>query len=265
MSSKSTQPVTIVHTKSGLCLTTKQFDRWQEVQAAFDDYKASLGPFNVEELLEYLEVEYPTRQPFGRGVVLPLVRQKRAYIWAASELPAGDGLKLGSASGESFRLAVDGFQFPNAVDPRERFSWYEVDGSVTSDGQAWDFRWAALTCDTAPLICSWLFEVASWVELRPRAEAPPSPWLIEPNLQFPKVLWENGRAVLTIELDLEFRSPGNREGGAGAGKPDRLLVRATPEELRTAAVDFAATIARWPTPSGPSAPVKDRSGDEPAD
>lgn len=265
MSSESTQSVTIVHTEHGMCLTTKQFDSWQEVQAAFHDYKASLGPFNVEELLEHLEVEYPTDPPFDRRVVLPLVRQEDAYSWAASELPTGDGMKFGSASSESFRLAVDGFQFPDAVDPRERFSWYVVDGSVTTDGQAWDFTWAALTCHTAPLICSWLFEVASWVERHPRTEAPPSPWLIEPNLQFPEVRWENGRAVLTIELDLEFRSPGNREGGTGAGKPDTLRVRATAEELRAAAIDFAATIARWPIPSGPSAPIKDESGDTSAD
>lgn len=223
----------------------------------FEDYKASSGPYEPDELLGYLQAEYPNRPPFGRFDVLGLAHRTDAYSWAKRELPEGDGLKLGTLDGESFRLAVDGFQFPDAAEPEKRFSWYVVEGSATSDGQAWDFVWQALTCDTAQLICGWLFEVACWVELGQGVESPSPPWLVEPNLQFPDVSWENGRALLTIELDLEFRHPSVRRGRIGAGNPHTLRIRATAEELRNAAVDFSATIARYPIPSGPSRPIEE--------
>lgn len=259
MRSDSVQLITIVHTETGMCLTTKRFDRWQDIQAMFDGYKTSLGPYEPDDLLDYLQAEYPNRPPFSRFDVLGLAHRTDAYSWAMRDLPKGDGLKLGSIDGESFRLAVDGLQFPDAAELEKRFSWYVVEGSASRSGEAWDFAWQALTCDAAHLICGWLFEVASWIELGPGADAPSPPWLIEPNLQFTSVSWENGRALLTIELDLEFRPPAVRQGRKGAGSPETLRVRATAEELRNAAIDLSATIARHPVPSGPSRPVEEES------
>ncbi|MCP4968392.1 MAG: hypothetical protein GY926_24560 [bacterium] len=252
----SGEPITIVHTDTGMCLTTRQFDDWRNVQAAFEDYETSLGPFAVDELLEYLQIEYPNSQPFGRGDVLRLASRSNAFIWAAIESPPeGDGLKLGTTDGDSLRLAIDGYQFPDAEDPEKRFSWYMVEGCATRDGRAWDFRSQALTCDVAPLICGWLFELANRGERNVGTESPRPPWLIEPNLQFPSVSWENGRALLTIDLDLEFLPPDVRQSRRGAGTPEVLRVRATADDLRRAAVDFAATIARFPVAPGPSRPV----------
>lgn len=250
------EPITIVHTKSGMCLTTARFDSWRDVQAAFEDYMTSLGPFVVDELLDYLQIEYPSDSPFGRNDVLTLAHRPNAFSWAASgSVPTGDGLVLGTTNGDSLRLAIDGYRFPEADDLDERFSWYVVDGSATTDGRAWNFRWQALTCDTAPLICGWLLEVATWTERGAGNEAPSPPWLIEPNVQFPDLAWENGRALLTVDLDLEFLPPELRNG-RGAGNPQRLRIRATAEELRSAAIAFAATAARYPAVYGPSRPVE---------
>lgn len=249
-------PITIVHTKDGLCLTTKQFSSWRDVQEDFEGYMASLGPFDVDELLGYLDAEYSDRSPFGRSDVLGLVGRSDGYMWSAIESPpVGEGLKLGTTDLDSIRLEIVGLQFPDAADRDKRYSWYVVDGSATNDGIAWDFRWPALTCDVPAQICGWLLETAGWVETVPRGEPPRPPWLIEPNLQFPNVSWANGRAVLTVELDLEFLPPEVQQVRHGAGNPQVLRLSAAADDLRRAAIDFAATIARFPASPGPSRPV----------
>lgn len=45
MANREALPITIVHTRSGMCLTTVTFSSWREVSDAFDDYVASLGPY----------------------------------------------------------------------------------------------------------------------------------------------------------------------------------------------------------------------------
>jgi len=256
---KSEHPITIVHTEGGMCLTTKQFGGWREVQGDFEDYKTSLGPFDVDELVDYLRIEYPSRAPFSQDDVRSLTGRSSAYMWAAIEsLPEGDGLKFGATDGDSLRLAIVGYQFPEHENRRKRFSWYVVDGSATAGGRAWDFRWQALTCDDAPLVCGWLFEVANWVEAGSgEDESPRPPWLVEPNLQLVDVIWQNGRALLTVELDLEFLPPEFRRGRPRAGNPEVLRIPVTAEDLRRAALEFAETIVRYPVEPGPSRPVSD--------
>ena len=256
MAEKEAHPITIVHTESGMCLTTVAFSDWRQVQSTFDDYKTSLGPYEVDELVEYLGIEYPTRPPFDAWDVRGIAGRADAYSWAPSaDLPTGPGLTLGSTRGDSLRLAIDGFQFPDHDDPRRRDSWYIVEGEATLDGQAWDFRWQALTCDTAPLLAGWLLRVSEWLTTGSADDPPKPPWLIEPNLQFPRVRAVNGRAEISVELNLEFLPPDRRDGRRGAGNPVVLRLRATAEELKQAAIDFAATIAQYPVSPAASRPA----------
>ena len=74
--------LTIVHTEYGMCLTTMEFADWREVQDAFSGYKASLGPWSVTEILEYLPIEYPTEQPFTAEAVRALAASEDATLWA---------------------------------------------------------------------------------------------------------------------------------------------------------------------------------------
>ncbi len=254
--------ITVVHTESGTCLTTVDYSDGRGVRAAFDDYKTSVGPFGSDELIECLAVEYPTDPPFDVWDVHGLAGHPDAVTWAASlDLPIGPGLKLGTTRGDSVRLAIDGYQFPEDEDRRKRDSWYVVEGEATVDGRAWEFRWQALTCDTAPLLVGWFLQLADWVAAgSERGESPEPPWLIEPNLQFPAVTVLNGRAEMTVELDLEFLPPGRSDGRRGAGNPEVLRLRTTATELRRAAVDFAATIALFPTEPGASRPVSNQPG-----
>ncbi len=160
--------------------------------------------------------------------------------------PSGDGFKLGLIMGDSLRLAIVGYQFPEAEDLLRKYSWYLVEGDATVGGSGWGFRWQALTCDKAPAIAEWLRAVAKWAVSETDPEAPKAPWLIEPNVQFPAVRREDDLVVLTVELDLEFLPPDRRRGRVGAGNPVVLELRATPDELIQAATDFDATIAQWP-------------------
>ena len=74
--------LTIVHTEYGMCLTTMEFADWREVQDAFSGYKASLGPWSVTEILEYLPIEYPTEQPFTAEAVRALADAEDATLWS---------------------------------------------------------------------------------------------------------------------------------------------------------------------------------------
>ncbi len=130
-----------------------------------------------------------------------------------------------------------------------------VEGEATLDGQAWEFRWQALTCDTPPLLVGWLLRLEEWVTERSDSDPPAPPWLIEPNLQFPRVRQSNGRAEISVELNLEFLPPDRRNGRRGTGNPAVLTLRATAEEVQQAAIDFAATIAQHPVNPAASRPV----------
>jgi hypothetical protein len=162
------------------------------------------------------------------------------------------GMTLGRAGRDFLRLAIAGYQFPEAKDPNQRYSWYLVDGSATASGRSWDFKWQALTCDDAPLISQWLRQIASWAS-QPDSRTPPdTPWLIEPNLQFRSVDIHQDMVELAVELDLEFLPPEHRRERHRAGNPERLTLQATPAELVTAAADFDATIALFPIRSADS-------------
>jgi hypothetical protein len=156
------------------------------------------------------------------------------------------GFALGAAGGDQLQLGIVGYQFPDASDPRKRYSWYVLGGSATASGQSWEFQWQALTCDDAPLISDWFRQLASWASEPAGVSAPDAPWLIEPNLQFRSPSKRAGLVQLVVELDLEFLPPERRSGRAGAGRPEVLTLMVTPDELMDAADDFEATIERFP-------------------
>ena len=121
-----------------------------------------------------------------------------------------------------------------------------VEGSAVSSGNEWTFQEPVLTCDVPPLISAWLRDLATWADASGGEPSPGVPWLIEPNLGFGPVAMDDGRVVLTIELDLEFLPPERLKGRNGAGNPEVLTVRATTDELRRAADGFDRTIACYP-------------------
>lgn len=53
----------IIYTDAEMLISKCQYASWQEIQDAFPDFKTSLGPLSVEEVIGFLADEYPTLQP----------------------------------------------------------------------------------------------------------------------------------------------------------------------------------------------------------
>lgn len=76
--------VTIVHLRRGTLLTKRPYASWRELQDEYDDYMASLGPYSTADLIEYLEVEYPTSQLFGRLAIEEFMADdSRTIMWSS--------------------------------------------------------------------------------------------------------------------------------------------------------------------------------------
>jgi hypothetical protein len=76
--------VTIVHLRRGTFLTKQPYASWRELQDEYADYMASLGPYSTADLIEYLDVEYPTSPPFDRPAIEEFMADpSRTTLWAS--------------------------------------------------------------------------------------------------------------------------------------------------------------------------------------
>lgn len=55
----------IIYTQSNMLLSKKAYRSWLEIQNEYESYKASLGPWEVDQIVEYLAEEYPDLQPLA--------------------------------------------------------------------------------------------------------------------------------------------------------------------------------------------------------
>lgn len=62
----------IIYTESEIVLSKKDYASWQEVQQDFPDYKASLGPWLDNDVVEYLDAEYSNILPSAHTQVTAL-------------------------------------------------------------------------------------------------------------------------------------------------------------------------------------------------
>jgi hypothetical protein len=134
------------------------------------------------------------------------------------------------------------YQFPDAVDPRQRRSWLVIEGAAYCPQGTWSFRWQALTPDDAVVLANWLRRTAD----RPTTAEPDSASLTftEPNLSFSFTRTDAHRIDLDVGLDLEFSPPWRRH--TRAGDPFVISCQLTPESVMTAATDWAAEISAYP-------------------
>lgn len=156
-------------------------------------------------------------------------------------------MRLGSDGGDVLELSIVGYQFPDAADPRKRYSWHMVQGRARTTAKTWDFRWQALTCDESSRLVSWLRAVASAVArgCTTPALGPGRAWFTEPNLALEVDAIRDGLAVLRVELDLEFRAPSNQDDPR-AGVPTLLEISLSPQQLITAAAELESDISLYP-------------------
>ncbi|HEX5278223.1 MAG TPA: hypothetical protein VFW42_11210 [Fluviicoccus sp.] len=74
----------IIHTDNDVLLSREPYTSWREIQDAFPAYKASLGPWCVDDVTDYLQQEYPDLQPSAHEQVAMLlsgVETVRALSW----------------------------------------------------------------------------------------------------------------------------------------------------------------------------------------
>jgi hypothetical protein len=155
-------------------------------------------------------------------------------------------VRLVSAGGDALELAVVGYQFPDAEDPRRRYSWHVLDGRADTVSEYWEFRWQALTCDESPRLGGWVRRIAEAA-----AGSRPDPTderrieFTEPNLAMEVLDLGPGSVRLRVELDLEFRAPSNKTD-VRAGRPNVLLLDLSDEQVGTAAEAWLVDVARYP-------------------
>ena len=53
-----------------MLISKKAYEDWREIQADYEPYMASLGPWPLDELVNYLTAEYPEKADRMREVVL---------------------------------------------------------------------------------------------------------------------------------------------------------------------------------------------------
>jgi hypothetical protein len=144
----------------------------------------------------------------------------------------------------SLAITVVGYQFPDATDPEQRFSWHMVDGEASCPDGAWRFRSAALTCDESPMIGMWLTALAGWLE-NSEGEAPDDLGFIEPSLRFRAGgLAGPNKGIVEVDVDLEFKPPWART--TWAGEPYTLRVVQDADALRRAAAAWFSELEPYP-------------------
>jgi hypothetical protein len=63
----------IIYTETDMLLSKAHFDSWHEIQDHYADYKASLGPWSPEAVIDYLELDYPDLAPSAATQVASLL------------------------------------------------------------------------------------------------------------------------------------------------------------------------------------------------
>jgi hypothetical protein len=142
-------------------------------------------------------------------------------------------------------LHVVGYQFPDAEDPRKRYSWHDIAGCARDRTGAWGFRGPWLACGETPRVSEWLRQAAAWLdEASATGPEPPAIRFTDPNLQF-AVAPSAETPTLCVGLDLEFRPPWARDRRE-AGRPYNLSVPINAEHLRQAADDWDLDLDLYP-------------------
>lgn len=65
--------ITIIYLENDVLISKENFESWRQTQELYADYKASLGAWDVEQVIEYLNQEYPDLKPSAEVQVSSLL------------------------------------------------------------------------------------------------------------------------------------------------------------------------------------------------
>jgi hypothetical protein len=166
----------------------------------------------------------------------------RTFIWTTVKIYV---VRIASTNGNALEISVVGYQFPDAEDLAKRYSWHMLKGTATVAEASWHFRWQALTCDESLRVAPWLRLLAETIGDTSGADLlAPAPLIFtEPNLAFAALDLRSDRALLRIELDVEFHRD---RAHWRAGEPYLLDLDVTGSQLVRAAAEWDREIARYP-------------------
>lgn len=143
---------------------------------------------------------------------------------------------------DRLQIRVTGYQFPDVLDLRKRYSWHMIGGEAHCREGSWQFHWQALTSHESPQVSAWLTEVAESMTQR---RALPEPLrFLEPNLTFSALPQDADTVRIMVGLDLEFQPPWHQR--QAAGDPFELSFVTGQEQLRQAAEQWDAERSLFP-------------------
>jgi hypothetical protein len=153
-------------------------------------------------------------------------------------------VNLVGSNGNGLKLSVIGYQFPDAEDLSQRYSWHMIGGTATHGAASWHFRWQALTCDESPRLGTWLRTLAESLTSQPPSDRqfPSRRSFSEPNLAF-SVVQIADAALLRVEFDLEFHRD---RAHWRVGDPYLVDIDVTSRQLTEAADQWDDDVARNP-------------------
>ena len=74
--------ITLIYTRHAVLISTRSYQTWREIQDEWFDHKASLGPWSIDELFDFLDSEYSSHT-FVRSEV-------ESFIASGEALMSGD-------------------------------------------------------------------------------------------------------------------------------------------------------------------------------
>ena len=155
-------------------------------------------------------------------------------------------MKLLSPNGEELELTIQGYQYPDATEPKKRYSWHMITGGARTADETWSFRYPALTCDESTLLAQWLRRTADWLDDPDPTHRPARLQFTEPNLAFDVAESTGSEAAVTVTLDLEFRSPRHTQRSEAFAAPNVLTLVTPTAALRAAAADWDLDVQAYP-------------------
>ncbi len=66
----------------GMLLTKKEYRTWRDIQDEYDEYMASLGPWDVAEVIDFIRTEYPSSPPFTEDQIRRFVESDEIVLYA---------------------------------------------------------------------------------------------------------------------------------------------------------------------------------------